>query len=65
VREGEGEEVLVVLNAAPHDQRVPLPLDLGSGWRPVFGHAPEGAADAFPDVRLPASEGRVWARGGS
>ncbi|MEY4071715.1 MAG: hypothetical protein RL721_2329, partial [Candidatus Eisenbacteria bacterium] len=65
VREGEGEEVLVVLNAAPHDQRVPLPLDLGSGWRPIFGHAPDGAADAFPDVRLPASEGRVWARGGA
>ena len=64
VREGSGESLLVVVNAAREMQRVPLPIDLGGGWTPVFGERPVGATEGFPDVMLGPLSGRVWHRGG-
>ena len=63
VREGSGEELLVVVNAAHTIQRVPLPIDLGGGWTSVFGDRPAGVPEGFPDVVLGPLTGRVWHRG--
>ncbi|MCE9627350.1 MAG: glycoside hydrolase family 13 protein [Candidatus Eisenbacteria bacterium] len=62
VRRGAREELLAVFSMHERPQRVPLPLDLGGGWRPVFGEAPDGLADAFPDVAIAGISGRVWVR---
>jgi glycosidase len=63
LREGDGEQVLVVLNASEHPATVELPAELGSGWRPVFGEAAAGVPDSdFPKVEIPMESGRVWVR---
>ncbi len=62
VRAGATEELLAVFSMHDASQRVPLPLDLGGGWTPVFGAAPETHMDAFPDIAIGAIEGRVWRR---
>ena len=62
VREDADEELLVVLSMAPQAQRIPLPITLGGGWRPVFGELPDSMVDAFPDVAVGSIEGRVWSR---
>ncbi len=64
VRESQGEELLVVTSMAERAQRVPLPIELGGGWTPVFGEEPAGMVDRFPDVVVGPITGRVWHRGG-
>jgi glycosidase len=63
LREGDGEQVLVALNASEQPATVELPAELGSGWKPVLGEAGAGVPDtAFPKVEIPMESGRVWAR---
>jgi glycosidase len=63
LREGEGEQVLVALNAAGKPATIALPESLGTGWKPVFGEVAAGVPDAaFPKVGIPTESGRVWVR---
>jgi glycosidase len=63
LREGEGEQVLVALNAAGQPATIALPESLGTGWKPVFGEVAAGVPDAaFPKVGIPTESGRVWVR---
>jgi glycosidase len=63
LREDASEQLLVAMTASEDPQHITLPAALGSGWRPVFGAGPEGAApDRFPEVRLAPVSGRVWRR---
>jgi glycosidase len=63
LREGDGEQVLVALNASEHPATVLLPAELGEGWKPVFGEPAVGVPDsAFPRVEIPMESGRVWTR---
>jgi glycosidase len=63
LREGDGEQVLVALNASEQPATLELPAELGSGWKPVFGEVGAGVPDtAFPRIEIPMESGRVWAR---
>ena len=63
LREGDGEQVLVALNAAGKPATIALPESLGTGWKPVFGEVAAGVPDAaFPKVGIPTESGRVWVR---
>ena len=63
LRDGNGEQVLVALNAAGTPATITLPDSLGTGWKSVFGDVAAGVPDAaFPKVGIPTESGRVWVR---
>lgn len=62
LRELDGEQVLVALNAGDKAATVDLPASLGSGWKQVFGEPAKPGADSFPKVEVPMQAGRVWVR---
>jgi hypothetical protein len=76
LRELDGEQVLVALNAGENDQSVDIPhmVESGGTWREVFSSAAsptfvregrpadELRGDHFPTVTIPAVGGRVWER---
>jgi glycosidase len=62
LRELEGEQVLVALNAGDKAATVELPASLGTGWKPVFGEPGASASATFPKIEVPMRAGRVWVR---
>ena len=63
LREGDGEQVLVALNASDKPASISLPESLGTGWKPAFGDGAVSVPDsAFPQVEIPLESGRVWVR---
>jgi glycosidase len=62
LRELDGEQVLVALNAGDASATVELPASLGTGWKQVFGEPAKPGAEAFPKVEVPMQAGRVWVR---
>jgi glycosidase len=62
LRELEGEQVLVALNAGDKAATVELPASLGTGWKPVFGEQGASGSATFPKVEVPMQAGRVWVR---
>ena len=62
LRELDGEQVLVALNAGDKAATIDLPASLGTGWKPAFGEQGHSSSEAFPKVEVPMQGGRVWVR---
>jgi glycosidase len=62
LRELDGEQVLVALNAGDKAATIDLPASLGTGWKPAFGQQGHSSSEAFPKVEVPMQGGRVWVR---
>jgi glycosidase len=60
VRAGQGEEVLVALNASERPASVDLSA-MGDGWQDAFG-TPGFADDGLRKATVPAIGGRAWVR---